>query len=303
MVAVRSSLLGVLCVVLVLVCGVSSQGTDTNCSASFNWAGNDRQQDICLITAYLRSACLADPTDAFVDALPGPSYFYVQPTKPDDCTCSMVYYNTISACALCQNGSLAPWSGYITNCTSSQVTVAGYPENIPLGTSVPAWAYLDISFEDDFNVTAAKAYSQINSTMIVGTAPTTSLSASSSASSAKASSSSSTSLQPSALPAASPGSSKKSNTGAIAGGVVGGVVGACLIAAAIVYYLRRQRRPAVRNNMSEVEPTLVGSFSPPVSPGPMSTGPAAVGSVSKLYVSVVLAIVRKYSDAYSAAES
>lgn len=287
MVVTKSSAIRTLGVLLVLASGVSAQGTDANCSATFNWAGNDRHQNICLITAYLRSACLADPTDAYVTKLPGPTYYYVQPNVPDECTCSMVYYNTISACALCQGGEITPWSGYITNCTKAEVSVGSFPENIPLGTDVPAWAYLDVSFEDQFNLTQAYDYYQFNNTFIEGTTPpptSASNTASSSVFFSTASSTPSTVVVTTApaestTTAAVAGAAHKSNAGAIAGGVVGGVAGLALIAFAFAFWRRRNSRatrpvPA----MSDVEPTLIGQMSPPVSPGPINTA-----QVGKLY--------------------
>ncbi|GJE94499.1 hypothetical protein PsYK624_106690 [Phanerochaete sordida] len=280
-----SSVVGVSSVLLALAGGALSQGTNANCSAKFDWASNDRQQDICLITAYLRSACLADPTDAYVNALPGPTYYYVQPTLPDKCTCSMVYYNTISACALCQGGETTPWSGYITNCTSDEVTKAGFPDNIPLGTDVPAWAYLDVSLTDNFNVTQALDYSQLNGTFVEGQTPTSSALPSSTSSSVFFSSSAATNSAATSAPAESTtapavtSSSHKSNAGAIAGGVVGGVAGVALIAFALLFWQRRRTHTAKPGMaIHDAEPTLIGQMSPPVSPGPIQTG-----SVGRLY--------------------
>ncbi|PVF99557.1 hypothetical protein CPB86DRAFT_289726 [Serendipita vermifera] len=63
------------------------------------------------------------------------------------CSCNSVIYQLYSA-----------WSYWRTNCTDDGlITVATYPKPIPFGTAVPAWAYLDITMDDSFNPTDAKA--------------------------------------------------------------------------------------------------------------------------------------------------
>ncbi|GJE94955.1 hypothetical protein PsYK624_111310 [Phanerochaete sordida] len=71
-------------------------------------ANNDKNQDPCTIGAWLLSPCLGNPGDAIVDALnstlaPGT---YGPPIRPDQCGCSMVYYNIIQACGACQGGRI-----------------------------------------------------------------------------------------------------------------------------------------------------------------------------------------------------
>ena len=70
---------------------------------------NSRGQNPCLMTAYLNSACLADPTDAYVYSLPE-DYHYSPPTIAiaTPCQCSTVFYSMISACATCQDRTSVP---------------------------------------------------------------------------------------------------------------------------------------------------------------------------------------------------
>lgn len=71
---------------------------------------NSRGQNPCLIAAYLNSACLADPTDAYVYPLPD-DYHYISPTVQfaTPCQCSTVFYSMIGACATCQNRENLPY--------------------------------------------------------------------------------------------------------------------------------------------------------------------------------------------------
>lgn len=123
--------------------------------------------------------------------------------------------------------------------------IISYPHDIPVGTSVPAWAYLDVNRADNFNSTAAKALSDTNpveSTASSGATPTASSSGSS----------------PSSSSSAAPKSGGGSNAGAIAGGVVGGIVGLALIAGVAFWFYRR------RSAKSRLAPS--SQFDNPVTP-------------------------------------
>jgi len=153
--------------------------------------------------------------------------------------CSTVSFSLVSACGLCQSGSALPWSTWSTNC--STVYLQQFIGEIPLGTSIPAWAYLDVKSSDIFNPdraeqAAGSPESSATSFKPTGTSP------------------SGTSLSGTALPASTPTptdnpSKKKSNVGPIVGGVVGGLAGLALIVAFIVTMIcvtRRRKQRAHR---------------------------------------------------------
>lgn len=117
------------------------------------------------------------------------------------------------------------WSTWNANC-SAAIYQSVYPETIPAGTSVPAWAYLDVSTSDNFNITAA------NQNKLQGHAESSASGPSATGSGAGSS--------PTSGPQS--GSSKHSNTGAIVGGVVGGIGGAAIIAAIAFFFWRRHKR-------------------------------------------------------------
>lgn len=71
---------------------------------------NTRGQSPCLMAAYLNSACLADPTDAYVYSLPE-DFHYRPPTVEfaTPCQCSTIFYSMIGACATCQDRTNLPY--------------------------------------------------------------------------------------------------------------------------------------------------------------------------------------------------
>ncbi|OCH94415.1 hypothetical protein OBBRIDRAFT_789333 [Obba rivulosa] len=199
-----------------------------------------------------------------VDALP-PGFHYVTPqgTSVNPCDCNTVIYSLLQACAACQDRSVQPWSTWETNCTNPGIEE--YPEAFSSGTSVPAWAYLNVVPEDTFDVTAAQNVAAENlpdATTGNLTGQSTSLQPSSASSSSvlrstgagsqsspgasntgssSASSASQTNSPTTGNDNATSGSSKKSNAGAIAGGVVGGIVGAALLGLGTFFLVRHSR--------------------------------------------------------------
>lgn len=161
----------------------------------------------------------------------------------------------------------------IHQCPESNIACR-FPEPVPVGTAIPAWAFLPIESTDNlWNLTVAKAYAAENTTEI--TAPSASASGSSPSASSPATSASSASVGSSASgtpTAVAAASSKKSNTGAIVGGVVGGVGGALLLAAALLLWFRRrlaQRRPPSAQFRQPSPPPLVATPYSPESEKPL----------------------------------
>lgn len=211
----------------------TAQQTTASCLSQFNWMDNSKNQNPCLVAAYVQGECSGGQFT--VDQL-DPNTHYVGPyvDEANPCECSTVTYSLISACSICQNRTYIAWSSWSTNCST---VYPGYPESIPTGTAIPQWAYQDVVTTDDFNVTLAQAVGDSPESTAT-TAPATATSVSTTtgvvASLTAAPSSSTTSLsQP---------SSKSTNTSAIVGGAVGGVVGLAAIAGLATWFFLRRRR-------------------------------------------------------------
>ncbi|TDL21359.1 hypothetical protein BD410DRAFT_789792 [Rickenella mellea] len=203
-----------------------AQTTNATCLSTYAYLYNSRGQSPCLVAAYAGGACNVGTFNVPALAL---DYEYFGPDQGfgNNCLCSSILYSLLSACGVCQSHAIITWSRWKTNCTTVYLSV--YPEDIPSGTAIPAWAYLDISTSDIFNPAAAQALQSSPES-------TASLSrVTQSASGANPTQNGST-------------STKSSNTGAIAGGVVGGVAVVAL-AAILILFLIRQRNNKARGMM------------------------------------------------------
>ncbi|KAG8824684.1 hypothetical protein FRC17_009039 [Serendipita sp. 399] len=173
----------------------------------------------------------------------------------------------MSACGSCQSQQIVPWSSWRRNCPSSLVTIANYPLEIPSGTVVPAWAYLNVTALDRFDAAAAQAVIDEPESSSGSIPSSTSSSSSFTSSSSSATSSTSS---PSQTVASSDSPSDKNNIPAIVGGTVGGVVGLGLVACLILFLFKR--------NSNKVPASAEFSkVIPPGSPVPVTFDPAAVG--------------------------
>lgn len=118
--------------------GAFAQTSTVTCLPSFGWMNNTLGQDPCVVVSYLESVCGAFT----VDPLP-PNTYYGPPSAAgaDSCTCNTVAYSMMAACSDCQNAIYVSWSTWSTNC--AQMSIRQYPMDIPTGTKVPNWAYLN----------------------------------------------------------------------------------------------------------------------------------------------------------------
>jgi len=215
--------------------GIRAQDSTVVCLPSFEWMGNSRSQNPCVVAAYLQAACTGGQFT--VAPLPVGSHYtgpYADESNP--CQCSTVTYSMISACGLCQNSSIISWTSWDFNCTTLYVDI--FPPGVPAGTAVPYWAYQNVTAGGTFNVTLAQSLG--DNPEATATAPQSTASVISTSTSPFSISSSPSS---SVLPAGS--SSSQTNVGAIAGGVVGGVVGIALIAAVVVFFVMKKRRSQI----------------------------------------------------------
>ncbi|OAX34684.1 hypothetical protein K503DRAFT_774301 [Rhizopogon vinicolor AM-OR11-026] len=218
--------------------------TSVTCLSSFDWMNNSLGQNPCLVGSYLVSECL-NQTLGIGPFIGSP---YTGPTldTANDCLCSTVTYSMFAACGTCQNTTVESWSVWSFNCSTSLKHYSVYPLNIPNGTAVPQWAYLDVT-NDMFNATAAQqdgdspesTSTQVQSTTSI-ISSTTSVSASLTSSTIGATTQSLTS------------NVKSSSVEAIAGGVVGGVIAGIAIAGIVAWLFVRRRRSTKARALSAV---------------------------------------------------
>ncbi|KAG2111661.1 uncharacterized protein F5147DRAFT_686200 [Suillus discolor] len=191
---------------------------------------NTLGQDPCVVASYLESVCGAFA----VGPLP-PNTYYGPPSAAgaDSCTCNTVTYSMMAACSDCQNATYASWSSWSTNC--AQMSIRQYPMDIPTGTKVPNWAYLNVT--GGFDPIAAQNNGDLpestatNSQSTITVTYSTTFSASLTSSSATFTGLSLTSTSSPTSP----------NVGAIAGGVIGAIFGAAIIGLVIWFFVRRRR--------------------------------------------------------------
>ncbi|KAH8107947.1 hypothetical protein BXZ70DRAFT_1003367 [Cristinia sonorae] len=124
---------------------VNGQAANATCPPEFGWMSNVRNQDACLIGAYVAGACEID-RDWTVVPISRPNTTYKCPSKAQAniCTCSSVTYTMMMACSYCQQGRVRPWSEWVGNCTAEQATNGKYLHGVPAGTDIPTWSYLEI---------------------------------------------------------------------------------------------------------------------------------------------------------------
>nr|VWP01945.1 Histone H2A [Ganoderma boninense] len=161
-----------------------AQNTTAKCRSEFDWMTNSLGQSPCLVTAWLWTPCYGTGNGiliissglssmALTSVLPATfvppvptNWVYQGPLAKDPfdstpCDCNTVLYSTMAACGICQGAGIEPWPTYTVNCT--QVYNGTFPESVPGGTAIPAWAFLDVTGiqrNSTFNVKAAKALAE-----------------------------------------------------------------------------------------------------------------------------------------------
>lgn len=139
----------------------------------------------------------------------------------------------MGGCTACQNSTPISWHSWSSNC--SNVSVGYFPQDIPVDTAVPGWAF-DTAWANTPNGTFDPQVALGETNLPESTAthvPTTQT-----RSSGSSTSSSGEQATSSAAPASKTSSS---NVGAIVGGVVGGVVGLAMIALIAFLFIKRSK--------------------------------------------------------------
>ncbi|KAI0275684.1 hypothetical protein BGY98DRAFT_991499 [Russula aff. rugulosa BPL654] len=218
---------------------VAQINVTANCTdLSFLWTFNSIGQSPCTVAAYMLNYTLAPlPT--------GDTYSGATLETSNPCECSTVGYSLISACVTCQDRNPFTYTEYTLNCTS-RMPPTQFPNPVPAGISVPRWAIIDITNENDWNANGSQAYGdtpEYGPGAIFGASGVYTFSAStSSASTSSAITSSASASSSSTAPPTH--SHSGSHAGTIAGGTVGGIVIISITIAAILFCIRRRRSQA-----------------------------------------------------------
>ncbi|KAI9443923.1 hypothetical protein H4582DRAFT_2071476 [Lactarius indigo] len=228
---------------------------------SFNSLG----QSPCIVAAYMLATC-NDSVFVLQPLRPGNSYFVpVASDSPDfnECLCTVVAYNLLSVCDACQGENWRAWSNYSSNCVDIDPAPLSFPNLVPSGTSVPQWAVIDHTLEDNWNAT--KEINDEIPDVEPGFFPVNGT----------------TSPDPSTIPFDD--FSSRSNTGTIAGSVTGGVAALAAIGA-LFYFLRKRRRSQVPSAVPVVDGVmpLMSQEHPPQS-GDETHAPKKPVAPMKLY--------------------
>jgi len=236
---------GIALVTLIDLRAALAQNTNATCTlSSLQWSFNSQNQSPCAIASTLLGVC--DGGEYDVLALPQDTAYYLGPPidAANPCQCNTVVYSLMSACALCQNGTITTWSQWATDCAT--VFDESYPRPIPDGLHVPAYAYLSVEAQDIFDESSAQQDSNATE------------------STALPSSTSTTTTQTSPMrtsPVSATGSTTPNNAriNAISSGVVGGVIGfTCLLLLGITASIKRRNLRALRSRRSSEEDALGG---------------------------------------------
>ncbi|KAG7452397.1 uncharacterized protein BT62DRAFT_301308 [Guyanagaster necrorhizus] len=219
--------------------------SDATCSnTAYDWAFSSLPQSPCQIAADLGGVC---DSSFYIPALPSGSVYRGPSGDASrmECRCNTVYYSLLYVCAQCQGGGITIWSTYSINCTT---TYTVFPHEIPSGTAVPHWAYLDLLLNGTVNVAAAETDTGAETTATVTPSP----------SSVDRTSTVASGPETTNAPLSGSSGPWKGDTGAIAGGVVGGVLGVGIVVIGIAFFvLRRRRRQKQPGRPQYPEPIVI----------------------------------------------
>ncbi|KAJ3736147.1 hypothetical protein DFJ43DRAFT_704925 [Lentinula guzmanii] len=282
--AVRWLAIGIVLMTFQLEFHVTAQETDATCVlASLQWSLNSQKQSPCAVASSLIGVCTGG--DYNVVALPNTDSDYLGPSidAANPCQCNTVVYSLMSACSLCQNGTIITWSEWTTNCAT---IYDDFPKPIPDGLRVPAYAYLDVEAQDTFDANAAmqdanatestalpSSTSKISSTQSSITVSQTS--------SARASANTTSSASESLTAPSDP----RSNS--IGGGVVGGILGLALLLLFLGFFITLRRRRRSRTLLRVNSDSEQGAPGSPAFQGTLDISSNNAGSASSVSMSEV----------------
>ncbi|KAH6918421.1 hypothetical protein BKA70DRAFT_1416420 [Coprinopsis sp. MPI-PUGE-AT-0042] len=232
-----------------------AQTSSAVCLPYYSWISNSDGKTPCEVASTLLATCSEDKT---FDVLSLPlGQHYQGPTRvanANPCMCSTVVFSLMSACGICQGRTALRWSQWSSNCP--RVTLSDFPNPLPEGIRVPAWAYLDVKTSDIFdqfiaqdfvNATESTAIPAPASTLTPTAEESTPIAVSTesilSSEAAEAPIQTKTPLTEEEVKAKAAADYAYANK--VAGTVVGSLLGAVLIAAIVLIVLWRRRSSRV----------------------------------------------------------
>lgn len=172
----------------------------------------------------------------------------------------------IGGCSACQNATIISWATWRTNCSESSVSIGKFPKGIPANTSVPGWAFDNVTANANGTFDPLVALGETNrpdSTHAQGT-----------------------------------------RIHMIVGSVVGGVVGLALIALVASIFIKRSKNHRTGATNGKGSPVLQAKMKPqhqtvPYAPTPMSPPPGGImNQQQRRYVRRPPTIPRDFSSLY-----
>ncbi|KAJ3991779.1 hypothetical protein F5050DRAFT_1812145 [Lentinula boryana] len=292
--AVRWLAIGIVLMAFQLEFHVTAQETDATCVlASLQWSLNSQKQSPCAVA----SSLIGRIADYKVVALPNTDSDYLGPSidAANPCQCNTVVYSLMSACSLCQNGTIITWSEWITNCAT---IYDDFPKPIPDGLRVPAYAYLDVEAQDTFDANAAMQDANATESTAL---PSSTSKISSTQSSITVSQTSSAQVSASTTSSASESLTAPSDprSNSIGGGVVGGILGLALLLLFIGFLITWRRRRRSRTLLRVSSDSEQGAPGSPAFQGTLDISSNNAGSASSVSMSEVRTGVTQQTNSAS----
>ncbi|KAK2463070.1 hypothetical protein APHAL10511_004725 [Amanita phalloides] len=128
-------------------------GSSASCTDKrYRWAYSSQGHSPCNLAQELAEPC--KPEGFILPPLKSGDLYLGPPVNQTDaCQCSSVFYSLVSVCAACQGRGWLYWSNFSRNCSRSWVS--SYLGDIPVNTTVPPYAYLNVTIGNKFDLTAA----------------------------------------------------------------------------------------------------------------------------------------------------
>jgi len=231
---------------------------EASCPPSYDWNQNSLGQNPCVVCSTLEASCRSEGSYTIPPLNSTENYVPPLSSTSGDiqCECNTVIYSLYQACTSCQGAVILSWTSWISQCP--YVYVSELPYNVPPGTDVPRWAFINVTSLPNETYSDAVA-------MSVGRDPEATPNGISTLNARS-------STRPSTLPASSPtqtddtpsDSNAKNNIGAIVGGVVGSVVPLIVLSVIVALVLHRRRQNGVPPQIQQTPNYYVGQSASPV---------------------------------------
>ncbi|KAI0717159.1 hypothetical protein C8Q76DRAFT_726799 [Earliella scabrosa] len=124
--------------------------TSVICLHDFDWMRNSMYQSPCLVASWSTVPCLPSGSWDIVPITSVGLYGGPWPGWGDlfNCQCNTVHYSLAAACAACQgyggSSGIVNFTVFTKDCPPESLKGSTFPRDIPIESTFPAWAYLDL---------------------------------------------------------------------------------------------------------------------------------------------------------------